>query len=312
MRVAAAGRLHLGFMDPSGRQARHFGSLGISLDRPETIVSLRRSPALEVAGPERERATRYVVQMAERLGVPPTFTLTVDQAITPHAGLGSGTQLALAVGHALAAVAGTPLSSAEIARVFGRGARSGIGIGAFDQGGVLVDGGHGPGSTVPPIVSRVPFPDEWRIVLIFDDAAVGVHGGEEREAFATLPDFPEQETAELCCRLLLHALPALVEANFLDFCREVGHLQRRMGAYYAPAQGGRFASPAIGEILTGLENEGLTGLGQSSWGPTGFVLARSEAEGRVLLHRLEARAAGGELRFDLARGRNRGARVETR
>lgn len=308
--VTATGRLHLGFMDPSGRQARRFGSLGISLDRPATRVRVGRGDGLTATGLERERAEPCVERVAEHLGIQPDFKISIDQAIPSHSGLGSGTQLALAVGHAIAAMSGRAMQSGEIAALLGRGARSGIGIGAFDTGGVLLDGGHDAASAIPPIISRLDFPDAWRILLIYDEDVEGVHGACERGAFATLPDFPEEDTADLCRRILLRALPALAEANFLDFCAEVGHLQRRMGDYFAPMQGGRYASAAVGNLLQSLEAEGRPGIGQSSWGPTGFVLAPTESEGKVLCHHLERSSLGAGLRFALAAGRNQGALIE--
>ena len=52
--------------------------------------------------------------------------------------LGSGTQLALAVAAALRALHGYPLDPREDAVLLDRGARSGIGIGIFEQGGLVV------------------------------------------------------------------------------------------------------------------------------------------------------------------------------
>ena len=37
------------------------------------------------------------------------------------------------------------------------------------EGGVIVDAGRGPHGGPPPVVARLPFPDEWRVILILDD-----------------------------------------------------------------------------------------------------------------------------------------------
>ena len=63
--------------------------------------------------------------------------------------------------------------------------------------------------------------------------------------------------------------------------------------------------------ITG-NGDGITGLGQSSWGPTGFAFAASEAEGQALLAAARAYAGGASLRFELAQGRNEPAIVEGR
>ncbi len=306
--VTTTARLHFGFLDPSGRGPRPFGSFGLSLDRPLTRLTLKRAHALKVTGPERERARHYLESIAASCGVAPAYALDIEEAIPSHAGLGSGTQLALAVGSAFAALEGLPLSPDEIAQRLQRGTRSGIGIATFASGGAVLDGGPRYGA-LPPLVSRLPFPPEWRVLLIFDPASKGLTGESEAAAFTSLPDFPEAATEELYRRITHAALPALAQADFKTFCEQVGYLQACMGAYFALLQGGPYQSVAVSEALDRLRRQGVTGLGQSSWGPTGFAFAATEAEGGTLLAEAQAHHAG--LRFELACGRNEGARIET-
>jgi len=308
--VTATARLHFGFVDPSGRSERPFGSFGLSLDLPETRLVLKRAERLSVYGPERERAERYLKKIAADCGVDDSYDLEIEEAIPPHAGLGSGTQLALAVGSAFAALEGLNLEPQEIAARLGRGARSGIGIATFAQGGTVLDSGPVDGR-LPALVSRVPFPAEWRVILIFDDEAQGLAGASETTAFENLPDFPAREAETLSQRIREGALPALTQADFLAFCQNVAYLQARMGAYFAPMQGGIYTSPRVAQALEWLRDKGVVGLGQSSWGPTGFAFAASAAEGEDLLDRLQAEINQPGLSFDLAQGRNEGARIET-
>ena len=99
--VTASARLHLGFLDMNGGLGRRFGSLGLAIDRPVTRLRLQRAAALTVEGLEAERASHYLTDLARHLGLPLAYALTIENAIPPHAGLGSGTQLALAVATAL-------------------------------------------------------------------------------------------------------------------------------------------------------------------------------------------------------------------
>jgi predicted sugar kinase len=130
-------------------------------------------------------------------------------------------------------------------------------------------------------------------------------------AFETLPDFPAREIDALSRSITQGALPALAAGDFAAFCRHVGDLQACMGAYFAPAQGGAYASPRVAEALAWLRNEGIVGLGQSSWGPTGFAFVASQAEGEALLDRLQAEIKHPGLSFALAQGRNEAATIET-
>jgi beta-RFAP synthase len=309
--VRTSARLHFGFLDPSGRGQRPFGSFGLAIDRPQTRLALRRGGEFKVTGVDCERAEPYLRSIAASFGLTPSYHLHLDEVIPAHAGLGSGTQLALAIGSAVATLEGLPLDLNEIAARLDRGKRSGIGIGTFGQGGAVLDGGPGPG-TLPPVLARVPFPRAWRVLLIFDPAETGVHGADEAAAFAELPDFPEGETADLTRRVLLGALPALAEEDFEAFCDQVGYLQRKMGAYFAPMQGGAYVSERVAAVLKGLAADGVTGLGQSSWGPTGFAFAPSEAEGQKLLAAARGIAGSAKLGLELAPGRNEPATIETR
>jgi beta-RFAP synthase len=307
--VTTTARLHFGFLDPSGRGTRPFGSFGLSLDRPSTRLTLTRADTFAVSGPERDRAERYLRSIAESCGVDQAYDLRITEAIPPHAGLGSGTQLALAVGSAFAVLEGLTLKPEDIAARLGRGTRSGIGIATFAQGGAVLDSGPRAG-TLPQLVNRLPFPPQWRVLLMFDDATSGLAGASETAAFETLPDFPANETDELHRRIADIALPALARADFDTFCEQVGFLQARMGAYFAPLQGGPYTSPRVSEALDWLRAQGITGLGQSSWGPTGFAFVASEEQGQALLGSLRSRTRHLGLSFALAQGRNDGALIE--
>jgi beta-RFAP synthase len=308
--VATTARLHFGFLDPSGRGPRPFGSFGLSLDRPGTRLTLKCAESLAVSGPERERAARYLNTIAESCSIDQAYDLRIAEAIPPHAGLGSGTQLALAVGSAFAALEGLTLKPEEIAARLGRGARSGIGIATFAQGGVVLDGGPRQGA-LPELIGRLPSPADWRVLLIFDADASGLAGASETAAFETLPDFPAGTTEELYRRIADIALAAVAAGDFKTFCEQVGYLQACMGAYFAPLQGGPYASQRVGEVLDWLRSEGVIGLGQSSWGPTGFAFVSSEQEGQALLDCVTARFRRPGLSFALAQGRNEGAKIET-
>ncbi len=307
--VETSARLHFGFLDPSGRGKRPFGSFGLAIDRPETKLTLTRAPALRVTGVDCARAEPYLRAILPSLGMGDGYHLHLDAVIPAHAGLGSGTQLALAVGSAVANLEGLDLDLREIAAKLDRGRRSGIGIGTFAEGGAVLDGGPGK-ENLPPILCRLPFPSAWRAILVFDPDCAGLYGAQEVEAFAELPDFPERESAELCRLVVQDALPALVENDFANFSRAVGFMQRAMGAYFAPLQGGPYVSKGVAQALDVLARQGVAGLGQSSWGPTGFAFASSEKEAVTLTEALQARASGTSIRFEIAQGRNEPAVIK--
>ncbi|MGH6852291.1 MAG: beta-ribofuranosylaminobenzene 5'-phosphate synthase family protein, partial [Methylocella sp.] len=215
--VAAAARLHLGFLDMNGGLGRRFGGLGLAIDRPATRLTIRRAPALAVEGLEAERAARHLALLVRQLDLTQAYSLTIHEAIPAHAGLGSGTQLALGIAAALRHLEGIPADQASDALLLRRGARSGIGLGLFERGGLIVDGGRGTQTATPPVVARMDFPPQWRVIVIFDPRTEGMHGRDEQAAFARLADLEAASAAEICRLVLIKALPALAEHDIGAF-----------------------------------------------------------------------------------------------
>lgn len=306
VRISAPARLHFGFLDLHGGLGRRFGSIGLAIDSPAVVLTARPAETLQVEGPEAERVRRYVEAAAGHLGVGTGVAIRVERAIPAHAGFGSGTQLALAVAASLARLAGRPFSPEAFSNALDRGNRSGVGLRAFTEGGLIVDGGRGADSSPPPVIARLPFPEAWRLVLILDTSMAGVHGTREVAAFRELPRFPEAQAAEICRIVLMQVLPACVTEDADAFGAGITRMQDLVGDHFAPHQGGRYASAAVAGVLDEAARRGVAGYGQSSWGPTGFILARSEDEARALVDSLDR---GGSLTFLIARGRNTGATI---
>lgn len=313
VRVEAPARLHLGFMDLNGNLGRRFGSLGLTLDGIATEIEVSPCRTLQVEGPEsaQVRALTCAASVIKKLGLPSGAYINIRRAITDHVGLGSGTQLALAIAIGLSRLYGIELSASRAASLMGRGMRSGIGIGAFDTGGFILDGGRGDVNSPPPVILQSAFPDQWRLLLIFDERGPGIHGSEEKEAFKTLPVFPEQQAAELCRLVMMQALPALAEQDCARFSGAVGHLQQVVGDHFAPAQSGRFASHEVAQVLDWLARQDITGIGQSSWGPTGFAILDSQSRAEEVLHAVTERFSNNSsLRFMISRARNHGSCID--
>jgi len=286
--ITAPARLHLGFLDLHGGLGRRFGGLGLALNEINTRLSCERSTNFEGTGPDSERAVEYARQLLQAFGKTDAVRIEMHEAIPQHAGLGSGTQLALSVGLALNRLFDLNLGIRDIAVRLGLGSRSGIGIGAFEHGGFLVDGGRGEGAEPPRIIARHSFPEHWRIVLLLArDGPVGLSGDVYRIAFSELPEFPEESAAHLCRQTMMRILPALQDGDLENFAQGIGEIQRVVGDYFAPAQGGRILHSGIANLLKQAYLNGFEGIGQSSWGPTGFVLTNSETQAHTLMRKLQ-------------------------
>jgi beta-ribofuranosylaminobenzene 5'-phosphate synthase len=284
----------------------------VSLEQPVTELVAMPSHTFTAEGAGAGRAVKLAKKLAQALNLQEGMGMHMQlrQTIPEHSGLGSGTQLSLAVGLAMNRLYDLGLIIKDVARLTDRGARSGIGLGTFAAGGVIIDGGRGPQTVIPPVIARAEFPEDWRIVLIFDHANSGVHGEQEIEAFRTLPEFPADAAAMLCRRVLMQALPALAEHDLQTFGAAIRELQERTGDHFAPAQGGRYASKAVTKALQLIAQQGGSCYGQSSWGPTGFAVLPDEDSAKKLIEDLtQDFSHEPSIEFMLCRGRNEGGIV---
>ncbi len=300
----------MGFVDLSGSLGRHFGSIGIALNEHGTRLTVSKAAQRTVIGASAQRAGQCLTQLCQALKVSDKLNITVESAIPEHVGLGSGTQMALAIGSALNAFYDLGLTVREIASVMDRGLRSGIGIGTFEQGGLIVDGGRGAETITPPVLVRLDVPKGWRFILVFDSRGQGLHGQQEIQAFKSLPVFPQQEAARLCYLLLMRGLPAIAENNISQFGDVITQLQRSVGEHFAPVQGGVFASANVAEAMHWLNQQGVVAMGQTSWGPTGFCAVEDVDLAERLVQEARRRFAGSDkLSFSIASARNSGSDI---
>ena len=152
------------------------------------VSKQRRTP--HVSGPDRERARRYIERLQVSLALDGAIMRTLRKPSLITRGLGLRYAARARACRRIRTLHHMPLDIGGDAFRLGRGRRSGVGIGLFDSGGVVVDGGCRGPTRAAPIVSRIPFPDEWRIVLVLDRKRTGVHGEEEHAAFARCHPLP--------------------------------------------------------------------------------------------------------------------------
>lgn len=311
VRVIAPARLHLGFLDLNGSLGRMFGSIGLAVDAPRTELIVKRGPVFKGEGPDSARAVSTLRRLSEAHALSSAYEAKVVSAIPAHAGLGSGTQLALAAGAALMALEGLEQSPTHLGEMVQRGARSAIGMAAFERGGFIVDGGRGARDHAPPILMRAEFPSAWRALLIMDKATAGVHGEDETKAFAALPPLPAEAAGNICRLVLMQLVPGIIEADIAAFGDALTEIQKIVGGHFASAQGGSpWTSPAVGRVAEAMRGAGAFGIGQSSWGPTGFAFAPSQEIARRLYDSSIGAARREGLEILIAEGRNKGASVE--
>jgi beta-RFAP synthase len=318
--VRTGARLHLGFIDLNGDCGRRFGSLGVAIDRPRVVVEARPATAADARGEAPVETRALLAELGRDRSAPEVVTVRALETIPPHAGLGSGTQLRLAVGLAASRVLGQPLSVRELASLAGRGRRSGIGIALFEHGGFAVDAGQPtdpraapgtetPADGLPPVIFRHPVPGDWRFVLAIPRGARGLSGAPEERVFRTLPPMSGEAVGRICRLTLMRLAPAVMTDDVQGFGEAITEIQLLVGEHFAPYQGGVYASPAGKRAAELALKRGAAGVGQSSWGPTVFALVRGEPAAASLADELGA-LLGDDAVVSCAVARNRGATCE--
>jgi beta-RFAP synthase len=306
--VRAPARLHFGLLSLPGEGETHwpdrhgaltlpvrlFGGVGLMIDEPALSLTVEPASNWSASGPLAERALAFARQFQRHFPSVLPHRLRIESAPPEHCGFGTGTQLGLAVARALAESSGLALSNpVDLARCVDRGERSALGIHGFAHGGFLVEGGKREPDAISPLLARVPFPEEWRIVLAIADADPGWHGAEERSAFSQLlHEGCRQDTDALCRLVLLGMLPALIERDLDTFGECLHDFNARAGAAFALVQGGAYASPRVAEVVAFIRQLGVRGVGQSSWGPAVFAIVENEARAVNIIERVRRQVAG--------------------
>lgn len=293
IRITAPARLHFGLLDLRGDLGRRFGGLGAALQSPRLVLEARPAATLSAEGPDADRVVEHAQRVKASRGLASGAAFRILEALPAHAGLGSGTQLALATARALLEINGLPADANALAVATGRAQRSAIGTWAFAHGGFILEGGRrDPASAPAPLLLRRDLPETWRVVLAIPEGSRGLSGPAEEQAFRDLPPPSAELTARLSHVVLMQVLPALVEADIGAFGRGLTEVQRLVGEMFRPVQGERFAHPLGAEVVESFLAAGAYGAGQSSWGPTVFALTEGDAAAEDLAGRARARLAG--------------------
>lgn len=129
----APSRLHFGLWSLGGGGGREFGGVGAMVEQPAFEVAISGAGQIVVTGGKSERIVQYAERWARFHGrTVPDCQIEVLRSIPEHAGLGSGTQLGLAVAAGLNAFCGLPSQTPqELALSVGRGLRSAVGTYGF-------------------------------------------------------------------------------------------------------------------------------------------------------------------------------------
>ena len=321
--IRTPSRVHVTLIDMHGGSGRVDGGIGITLDEPGMLLEAELAPVLSVSGGPavlQERVRGIATDVLQKLGAGGSVSITVRGSYPSHAGLGSGSQLGLAVARAISELHGRHLPVRELAKLVGRGGTSGIGTAAFEYGGFIVDGGHrfGPGCektgfrpsaasrgiNPPPIIARHDFPSDWRILLAIPDLPAGASGDRETDIFKNHCPVPLSEVRELSYEVLMRMLPGIASHDLDLFGSSVNAVQK-LGFKKVELS---CQSPLVTDLLDVLRDAGAAGAGLSSFGPAVYAVGDTGMSGiRQAAEKFMQESCGGTTLITTAR--NSGAVV---
>jgi beta-ribofuranosylaminobenzene 5'-phosphate synthase len=321
--VCTPSRVHVTLIDLHGGSGRVDGGIGIALDEPGILIEAELSPVLSVNGGDaalQERVGRIATGVLETLGAGGSVAITVRSSYPAHIGLGSGSQVGLAVARAIAELHGRHLPVKELAKLVGRGGTSGIGTAAFEYGGFIVDGGHtfgaggekadfrpsaaSRGVSPPPIIARHEFPADWKILLAIPDVPAGASGNIETDIFKAHCPVPLDEVRALSHEILMRMLPGIASHDLDLFGSSVNAVQglgfKKVELSLQP--------PQVTGLLPVLRDAGAAGAGLSSFGPAIYAVGDTGMSAIEQAARSFMDEHGGGTTF-ITTARNRGATV---
>lgn len=307
--VETGARIHLGFygIRPGYRE---YGGLGIYIDGVGYKIIVKEHEHDLVKGCQAGRVTEVINEVRAQFKTTKHYMIEVQKCIPEHVGLGSTTQLKLALYSAILRLEGIVTSLENIAVKAGVGSISGVGFYGFKYGGLIVDSGRRQGNELVGLLARYEFPENWYIAVVVPATRHRVFGEVEEKYMMTYTTINESSYCRALEIVFRRLLPAVVERNFTDFVTSVEELDKLTSNYFA-AQKGRFCCKESEVVATALKEAGGEGIGQSSWGPTiyAFFETRKAAENAI---KYVEEVTGNKFSFyyiGVLSARNYGARV---
>jgi beta-ribofuranosylaminobenzene 5'-phosphate synthase len=316
IRIRTPTRLHFSLIDLNGELGRVDGGLGVAIDKPNWVITIRRDSEWNAPS----EISEIIENLKNRINIKGKYKIELESSVPAHVGLGSQTQLTLAIAHGLAILEDQKYTIPELASLVERGGTSGIGVAGYEQGGFILDAGHSRNeksdflpshfSSAKPalVLSRLEVPEDWYFVVAIPDIGKGLHGNEEVRIFDEYCPIPREDVEKISHIILFQMLPALKENDIEQFGVGLTSLQN-IGFKGIENQ-------LQDEIVTKLQSfylkNGATGTGLSSFGPATFCLIKSESAAKELKNQtkkfLEQSGHTGTVFF--SRVDNSGAKIE--
>ncbi|MBN1330793.1 MAG: hypothetical protein JXA54_15075 [Candidatus Heimdallarchaeota archaeon] len=300
IKLTTPSRLHFGLIDLNGELGRINGSLGVALENPHWVIEAFDNKMFDLKTPLDveyiKEIDKIITIFQEKFNCDSSnIKFQIIEKIPSHIGLGSKTQFSLAIATILMKFHNLSLSLNDLARLIKRGGTSGIGVAAFEAGGIILDGGHSFGlqketkeflpsskskASPPPVIFRNYPPENWRFLVITPTKIQGSYGSEEVNLFQTECPIPSEQVEKISRLILMKILPALVEKDIKNFGEGLTEMQSQFNRFGFR----KYSNTIVDELLQYMQKlTEINGFGISSFGPTIYALIDSEMKSKKII-----------------------------
>ncbi len=329
IRITTPCRIHLSLIDENGYTGRVDGGIGFMVDRPNVLLETSNS-----ADEFRIECNRYYKESVHVINEKASrvfkafnisnknFHFNLTRYYPSHVGLGSKTQLSLAIAAAITKLKDINIPIRDLTKIVSRGGTSGVGWKGFEEGGFILDGGHDFGSgkeketflpssastSADPAITilRYPIPENWRFVLVIPNVKKGAYGDNEVEVFQKHAPIPKEEVNEVSHQILMKIVPGIIKNNLKCFGEG---LKRIQSIGFKKIEIG-LQDDVVKDLLKFFETYGTKAYAMSSFGPSVVGITESYGEALKLKRavRKHIQSVGGYI--FICRPNNTGAKIE--
>lgn len=325
MEIETSARLHLSLIDLNGQEGRLDGGIGITLERPSLKMECTQTDGDtiirfdDVSIVNKEIFESKIIDATDKikkyLNIDTNYSFRIRQSYPIHHGLGLGTQLSLSTAKLISSLNDVDLNAYSLAKIIQRGGTSGIGVHSFDNGGLIIDGGHKkavkndflPSSaskvSPPPLLARYDFPNDWDIILITPNISQGASGKEEIDIFQTYSPININDVERICYLTLMKLMPSVIEEDIESFGDSVNKIQS-IGFKKIERD---LQDSKVNTLLDNMKELDIPCVGMSSFGPTCFGITDSLSKN--LVNQLKE-LTDDDANIQITKGKNHGAIIK--
>jgi beta-ribofuranosylaminobenzene 5'-phosphate synthase len=330
LRITTPCRIHLSLIDENGYTGRVDGGIGLMLDRPNVVFEASNSAKeFKIEAHKYYRESIEVIneiasKVFKKYNISnKNFHFNLKRYFPSHVGLGSKTQLSLAIATAITKLKNlNHLSHKDLTKLVERGGTSGIGWKGFKTGGFILDGGHDFGqgreketflpssasiSANPALtIFRYNIPNNWRFVLVIPNVKKGAYGDEEISVFQDYAPISRNEVNEVSHQVIMKILPGIIKSDLKCFGEGLRRIQN-LGFKKIEIQ---LQHEKVKELIKFFEDYGLKAYGMSSFGPSVVGIVESDLEAEKLLREIQKNQKNVGGHIYICRPNNTGAKIE--